>query len=176
MYKKKNELDEESVREFDHIKNELSKVEELYVAITKRIPISPHDQAYKEMVKIIFDARDKLLEIEETLAIQNGIELLDVKYQSSIKVVKCLEENKNFAKILNYGREIITEIIEQKSRNKEFGELELKDKYELIYWYFAKLISELKSFEDFDRSEGNKLLMLENYFCSKLKKKLKGGL
>jgi len=170
-YTHDNELETESKDEFRKIKKELEKVENLYKNLISRIPISYEDEAYEKLVDLLIDYKNKLFSINE-----NNEVSVYTKEDYSIRVIKELEKkNKHFAQVIKDGRDSLWEIIQviqTRSKRKEFGKQEIQDNYEAIYCYVAELIIALECFDEFECQKGNKLAKLKHYFCSGLRKKL----
>lgn len=165
-YAQRKGLSTEASNQLQNIETELEKAEELCSALVKQVPPDKEEQAYKDFVNLLLDFREKLVSINEESE-------REVDKETTGEVIELLaEKHKGLAEIVEYGRNIIDELLERKHQRQQCSEIEIRDMHRCVCWQLAELIVEIANFDEFDRKESNKLQQLKDYLCSRLRNQL----
>jgi hypothetical protein len=166
-YAQRKGLSTEASNELQNIKTESEKASRLYSALVERTPFDPEDQAYEEFVAFLLRARENL----ELITIESEAE--ETKENTIVEAVKLLaEQNKHLAQIIEYGSDVLDELLEERHQRENYIEEQIQDMREDICWRVGQLILGIDNFDEFGRRAANKLQGLKDYLCSRLRKQL----
>jgi len=160
-------LGSQALVELNHIEKESGRAEKLLSLIIQRRPVSQDERDYENTVSVMVYFREKLLSINEESE-------REVKKDAIAEVVKLLcEENNLLAEVVEYGRDTLDELLEAKQQRHKCIPTYIQDMHERIYWLVGDLIAEIENFDEFERSNINKLVRLKTYLCRRLRQELK---
>ena len=151
----------------DNIKKESESAEKLFSLFVQRKPLTQDERDYENTVGIMMKFREELLSINE----DSGREVYESAIAETIRLL--CEKYEVLADLAENGRDILDRLLEAKHQRQNSSVQFIQDMHHRIYGLIGEIIAEIKNFDEFERSKDNKLMCLKNYFCRRLRQKLK---